>query len=81
MEKGKKEELIKKINESLEKVRPYLVADGGNVNFEDITDDFIVKVRLTGACHGCPFSMQTLKAGIEQAIINDVPEVKKVEAV
>ncbi|MFO7622596.1 MAG: NifU family protein [Bacteroidales bacterium] len=63
---------------ALEKVRPYLQSDGGDIELIDITDDLFVKVRLKGACHGCPFSMQTLKAGVEQAIIKEVPEIKGV---
>jgi Fe-S cluster biogenesis protein NfuA len=62
----------------LEKVRPYLQSDGGDIELLDITDDLTVKVRLKGACHGCPYSMQTLKAGVEQAILKEVPEIKKV---
>ncbi|MBN1107603.1 MAG: NifU family protein [Bacteroidales bacterium] len=62
----------------LEKVRPYLQSDGGDIELLDVTDDMIVKVRLKGACHGCPFSMQTLKAGVEQAIIKEIPEIKSV---
>ena len=63
---------------TLEKVRPYLQSDGGDIEFIEITDDMSVKVRLKGACYGCPFSLQTLKAGVEQAIMRDVPEIKRV---
>ncbi|MBW6500189.1 MAG: NifU family protein [Bacteroidales bacterium] len=63
---------------ALEKVRPYLQSDGGDIDLIDITDDLVVKVRLKGACHGCPFSLQTLKAGVEQAIMKEVPEIKGV---
>jgi len=76
-----KEELIKKINSAIELVRPYLKADGGDVELVDITDDMTVKVRLSGACDGCPFSVMTLKAGIEQAIRKKVPEIKTLLAV
>lgn len=62
----------------LERVRPYLQSDGGDIELIEVTDDLSVKVRLKGACHGCPYSMQTLKAGIEQAILKEVPEIKKV---
>ena len=62
----------------LERVRPYLQSDGGDIELLDITDDLTVKVKLKGACHGCPYSMQTLKAGVEQAILKEVPEIKKV---
>jgi Fe-S cluster biogenesis protein NfuA len=76
-----KNDLMRKINAAIETVRPYLRADGGDVELIDVTDDLVVKVRLTGACDGCPFSMMTLKAGIEQAIRKNVPEIKKLQAV
>jgi len=72
--KSIKERVIK----ALEKIRPYLQSDGGDIELLEVTDDFSVKVKLTGACHGCPYSMQTLKAGVEQAIIKEVPEIKRV---
>jgi len=73
-QKNIKERVIKALN----RVRPYLQNDGGDIDLIEITDDLTVKVRLTGACHGCPFSMQTLKAGVEQAIMQEVPEIKSV---
>ena len=81
MEEHEKSSLQKRVEATLEKVRPYLQADGGDIEFVDITDDYKVKVRLTGACHGCPFSMQTLKSGVEQALIKEVPEVVEVISV
>jgi len=81
MEKLHKKDLIRKINSAIETVRPYLKADGGDVELVDITDDLIVKVRLIGACEGCPFSLMTLRAGIEQAIRKNVPEIKELQAV
>jgi Fe-S cluster biogenesis protein NfuA len=73
---------IKKIRErvlkALERIRPYLQSDGGDIELMEVTDDLSVKVKLTGACHGCPYSMQTLKAGVEQAIMKEVPEIKRV---
>lgn len=72
--KAIKERVVKALN----RVRPYLQNDGGDIELIEITDDMVVKVRLKGACHGCPFSLQTLKAGVEQAIIQEVPEVKRV---
>lgn len=69
-----------RVTKALERVRPYLQSDGGDITLIDVTDDLTVKVKLTGACHGCPFSMQTLKAGVEQAIMKEVPEIKKVVA-
>lgn len=67
-----------RVKKALERVRPYLQSDGGDIELIEVTEDLSVKVRLTGACHGCPYSMQTLKAGVEQAIMNEVPEIKKV---
>ncbi|HDJ34623.1 MAG TPA: NifU family protein [Bacteroidetes bacterium] len=81
MKAEEKQKFEEKIRNSLEKVRPYLQADGGDIKLIDVTDDLVVKVELTGACHGCPFSIQTLKAGVEQVLIRDVPEVKEVIAV
>jgi Fe-S cluster biogenesis protein NfuA len=77
MKKIANKQVIDRIKHAIESVRPYLIADGGDVELIDVTDDLVVKVKLTGACHGCPFSMQTLKAGIERAIRNEVPEVKE----
>jgi Fe-S cluster biogenesis protein NfuA len=67
-----------RVVKALNRVRPYLQSDGGDIELIEITDDLTVKVKLTGACHGCPFSMQTLKAGVEQAIMKEVPEIKRV---
>jgi Fe-S cluster biogenesis protein NfuA len=69
-----KERVVK----ALERVRPYLQSDGGDIELIEVTDDMSVRVKLTGACHGCPYSMQTLKAGVEQAIMKEVPEIKRV---
>lgn len=68
-----------KVEESLNKIRQYLQADGGDVEFVEEKDG-IVKVRLTGACGGCPMSQMTLKNVVEEMIKKDVPEVKEVEA-
>jgi Fe-S cluster biogenesis protein NfuA len=77
----KKEELLVRVNETLEMVRPYLQADGGDISVVDLTDDLILKVKLLGACGSCPFSLQTLKAGVEQAIRRDIPEIVEVVSV
>ncbi|MEJ5299639.1 MAG: NifU family protein [Thermodesulforhabdaceae bacterium] len=69
-----------KVEKVLEKIRPMLQRDGGNVELVEI-DGTTVKVRLTGACHGCPMSQMTLKAGIERIIKQEVPEVSQVVAV
>ncbi|MGI6162694.1 MAG: NifU family protein [Bacillota bacterium] len=65
----------------LEQIRPSLQADGGDVELVDVTEDGIVKVRLTGACGTCPFSTMTLKAGIERILKKEIPEVKEVQSV
>ncbi len=65
----------------LEQIRPSLQADGGDVELVDVTEDGIVKVRLTGACGTCPFSTMTLKDGIERILKKEVPEVKEVQSV
>ncbi len=72
------EALKERVEIALEKIRPYLVADGGDIAIVDITEDMVLKVELKGACHGCPFSLQTLKAGVEMAVKNEVPEIKEV---
>ncbi|HSL89820.1 MAG TPA: NifU family protein [Ignavibacteriaceae bacterium] len=71
----------KEIIMALEKVRPFLQADNGDVELVEVSDDGIVKVRLLGACELCPLSILTLRAGIERSIMNDVPGVKRIEAV
>ena len=73
--------LLKRIEETLDTIRPYLMADGGSVRLQDVTDDMVVELELLGACGTCPMSMMTLRAGIEQAIKRAVPEVTRVEAV
>lgn len=74
-------QLLKRIEETLDTIRPYLMADGGSVRLQDVTDDMVVELELLGACGTCPMSMMTLRAGIEQAIKRSVPEVTRVEAV
>jgi Fe-S cluster biogenesis protein NfuA len=63
----------------LDKIRPSLQADGGDVELVEVTDKGIVKVRLTGACKGCPMSQMTLKNGIERLLLKEIPELKGVE--
>jgi Fe-S cluster biogenesis protein NfuA len=76
-----KTNLLNRVNETLEMVRPYLQADGGDISVVELTDDMKLKVKLLGACGSCPFSIQTLKAGVEQAIRRDIPEITEVVAV
>jgi Fe-S cluster biogenesis protein NfuA len=73
--------LKEKVEKVLKEVRPSLQADGGNVELVDVNVDGVVKVRLTGACGACPMSTYTLKLGIEKALKDKIPEVKKVEQV
>ena len=68
-----------KVEAALAKIRPTLQADGGNVELVDVTDG-VVKVRLTGACAGCPMSTMTLKNGVERILKEEIPDVKEVQA-
>jgi Fe-S cluster biogenesis protein NfuA len=68
-----------KVEAALNKIRPSLVADGGNVELIDVNDG-VVKIKLTGACAGCPMATMTLKQGIERILKQEIPEVKEVVA-
>jgi Fe-S cluster biogenesis protein NfuA len=74
-------EMIKKVENVIDQIRPYLQADGGNIRFVELTEDNVVNVELLGACGSCPMSTMTLKAGVEQAMKKAIPEVKSVEAI
>lgn len=76
-----KKELVRKVEASLETIRPYLVADGGDISLVEVTDDLRVRVALHGACCGCQMSHMTMKAGVEGAIKAAVPQIKSVEAI
>ncbi|MCX7816125.1 MAG: NifU family protein [Syntrophales bacterium] len=69
-----------KVEAVLEKIRPQLQRDGGDVELVDVSEDGIVTVRLLGSCHGCPFARMTLKNGIERYLRQEIPEVKTVVA-
>ena len=69
-----------KVDKALDKIRPMLMADGGNVELVDVENN-VVKVKLTGACGGCPMSQMTLKMGIEKHLKKEIPEIKEVVAV
>jgi Fe-S cluster biogenesis protein NfuA len=69
-----------RVESALNKVRPSLQADGGDVQLIDVDDQGVVKVKLTGACGGCPMSQMTLKMGIEKILKQNVPEVTRVES-
>jgi Fe-S cluster biogenesis protein NfuA len=75
------EELLKKIEASLDSIRPYLKADGGDVKVNHISEDNIVKLEFVGTCGNCTMSTMTFKAGVEAAIKRDVPEIKSIEVV
>ena len=70
-----------RVQAAIDKIRPMLKADGGDVELIDVSEDGIVQVRLQGACSGCPMSQMTLKMGIEKILKQNVPEVSKVESV
>lgn len=75
------QKLIDKVNLAIEELRPFLHADGGDMELVEITADYVVKVRLKGACSDCSMSMMTLKAGLEDAVRKMAPEITAVEAV
>ena len=72
--------LRSRIEHGLDSIRPYLIADGGEVRLLGITDDMVVRLELLGACGTCPMSTMTLRAGIEQALKHAVPEIRRVDA-
>ncbi|NWF90853.1 MAG: NifU family protein [Ignavibacteriaceae bacterium] len=72
-----KEEVIK----ALDSVRPFLQADDGDVELVEVSNDGIVKVKLTGACEVCPMSVMTLRAGIERSVLRQVPGIRRIEAI
>jgi len=74
-------ELKDQVQAALEEIRPFLQADGGDVELVEVTPENVVHVRLQGACGGCPMSQMTLKAGIEQRVRERVPQIESVEAV
>ena len=76
-----KEVTILKINNAIDQLRPFLIADGGDMEFLELTDDAIVRVKLLGACSDCSMSHMTMRAGLEEALKTAAPEVKSVEAV
>lgn len=74
-------DVLEKVELALEQLRPFLAADGGDMELVEITDDYVAKVKLMGACKDCSMSPMTLKAGVEQAVKKRVPEIQYVEAV
>jgi len=69
------------VEQALDKIRPMLITDGGNVDLVEVTDDGIVKLKLTGTCGCCPMSQMTLKNGIEKLLKQEVPQIKEVIAI
>ena len=76
-----KEELISIVNDSIEKLRPFLHADGGDMELVEITENFDLHVRLTGACSDCSMSAMTIKAGLEESLKIIAPEIKSIKAI
>ncbi len=76
-----KQEIAEKVNGALEQLRPFLHADGGDMELVEITDEAVVKVRLMGSCSACNMSLMTLKAGLEDAVKKVAPEIVSVEAI
>lgn len=74
-------ELFQRVDQALEGIRPYLQADGGNVQLLEVTSDMVVRLKLLGSCENCSMSMMTMKAGIEKTIQKAIPEIVRVEAV
>ena len=77
----KKVDTIQKINQAIEQLRPFLHADGGDMEFVELTKDSVVKVKLLGACSECSMSHMTMRAGLEEALKIAAPEVVSVEAI
>ncbi len=79
--KSKSEALHERVEASLDSIRPYLLADGGDVKVLDISEDFVLKLEFMGNCGSCPMSTMTFKAGVEEAIKKSVPEIKSIQVV
>ena len=74
-------DLMQRVENALENIRPYLITDGGDVKILEISEDKVVKLELLGACGDCPMSSMTLKAGVEESIKRAVPEISAVKAI
>ncbi len=77
----KAEDLALRIEASLDNIRPYLVADGGNIRVLEVTENNVLKLEFIGNCGSCPMSTMTFKAGVEEAIKRSVPEIKSIEVI
>jgi Fe-S cluster biogenesis protein NfuA len=78
---SRKDDLYAEVTAALDKIRPYLEADGGDVKIVEINDDNVVIIELLGACSSCPMSTMTMKAGVEETIKREVPGIRSVEAI
>ena len=74
-------EITAKVENVIQQIRPYLQQDGGDIEFVELTDDNIVNVELKGACGSCPYSLMTLKSGVETAVRKAIPEIEAVNAI
>lgn len=72
-------ELREKVEKAIDRLRPMLQADGGDIELVEVTGEGVVKVRLVGACHSCPMSQMTLKSGVERELMGQIPEITSVE--
>ncbi len=81
MSATEKKQLINKVDDALNDVRPHLAVDGGDVEVVDVTDEMILQIKWLGNCSGCSMSAMTMKAGIEQTVKGKVPEISGIEAV
>lgn len=81
MSETQNQELIVKVQNVINQIRPFLQADGGDISFVNLTEDNVVNVELQGSCGSCPYSRMTLKNGVESAVKRALPEIKAVEAV
>lgn len=79
--KTQREEMTERVEASLDSIRPYLQADGGDVKILDLNSDHILKLEFVGNCGSCPMSTMTFKAGVEEAIKKAVPEIKSIEVI
>jgi len=73
--------LVERVEEALDRIRPFLEADRGDITLVEVTDNLVARVELHGACKDCSMSYMTLKAGVEESIKNAAPEIKAVEAI
>ena len=81
METEVAEDIFNRVEKALESIRPFLKEDGGDIELLEVTDDFVVKVMFKGACTACSMSNMTFNAGVKEAILNNVSEIKQVEAI